>query len=165
MPRNNMLQIRRGTASEWLSVNPVLASGEFGLDYSNNILKIGDGNSTWTELDQFTTSSGYENLTNKNIENSNIGINVPGTGNFSVLTVDGTPVSLSGHSHLLEDLTNLSISSPQHTDMLFYNSGTNNWDVKVSADDTNEALKIEVKHDYGNNVTFSATVWATETRL
>jgi hypothetical protein len=44
-------------------------------------------------------------------------------------------------------------------------SGTNNWDVEVSADDTNEALKIEVKHDYGNNVTFSATVWATETRL
>lgn len=44
-------------------------------------------------------------------------------------------------------------------------SGTGNWDVKVSADDTNEALKIEVKHDSANNVTFSATVWATETRL
>jgi hypothetical protein len=44
-------------------------------------------------------------------------------------------------------------------------SGTSNWDVRVTADDTNEALKIEVKHDSANNVTFSATVWATETRL
>ena len=44
-------------------------------------------------------------------------------------------------------------------------SGTGNWDVKASANDTNEALKIEVKHDSANNVTFSATVWATETRL
>jgi hypothetical protein len=44
-------------------------------------------------------------------------------------------------------------------------SGTTNWDVRVTANDTNEALKIEVKHDSANNVTFSATVWATETRL
>jgi hypothetical protein len=44
-------------------------------------------------------------------------------------------------------------------------ASTSNWDVRVTADDTNEALEIEVKHDYANNVTFSATVWATETRL
>jgi hypothetical protein len=44
-------------------------------------------------------------------------------------------------------------------------SGTTNWDVTVDADDTNEALRILVKHDAINNVTFSATVWATETRL
>jgi hypothetical protein len=44
-------------------------------------------------------------------------------------------------------------------------TSTGNWDVRVNADDTNESLKIEVKHDYVNNVTFSATVWATETRL
>jgi hypothetical protein len=44
-------------------------------------------------------------------------------------------------------------------------TSTGNWDVRVTADDTNEALEIEVKHDYANNVTFSVTVWATETRL
>jgi hypothetical protein len=44
-------------------------------------------------------------------------------------------------------------------------TSTGNWDVRVTADNTNEALEIEVKHDYANNVTFSATVWATETRL
>ena len=44
-------------------------------------------------------------------------------------------------------------------------TSTGNWDVRVTADNTNEALEIEVKHDYANNVTFSATIWATETRL
>lgn len=44
-------------------------------------------------------------------------------------------------------------------------TGTTSWDVTVDADDTNEALRILVKHNATNNVTFSATVWATETRL
>ena len=42
---------------------------------------------------------------------------------------------------------------------------TTNWDVTVDADNTNEALRIVVKHDAASNVTFSATIWATETRL
>lgn len=44
-------------------------------------------------------------------------------------------------------------------------AGSTAWDVTVNADDTNEALRILVKHNATNNVTFSATIWATETRL
>jgi len=44
-------------------------------------------------------------------------------------------------------------------------TGTTNWDVQVSADDTNEALKIEVKHDSSNQVRFSLNIFATETRV
>lgn len=40
-----------------------------------------------------------------------------------------------------------------------------NWDVLVDADDTNESLRLRVKHDALNNVIFSATIWATETRI
>ena len=43
MPRDNLIQVRNGSFSEWLSVNPVLSSGEFGYDYTSNILKIGAG--------------------------------------------------------------------------------------------------------------------------
>jgi len=49
MPRNKLLQIRRGTYSEWTSTNPRLESGEFGLDTTNNRLKVGPGN--WNDLD------------------------------------------------------------------------------------------------------------------
>lgn len=49
MPRNKLLQIRRGTYSEWTSANPMLESGEFGLDTTNNRLKVGPGN--WNNLE------------------------------------------------------------------------------------------------------------------
>jgi hypothetical protein len=44
-------------------------------------------------------------------------------------------------------------------------TATTNWDVQVTADDTNEDLKIEVKHDSANSVRFSLNVFATETRI
>ena len=50
MPVNNLIQLRKGDASSWTSENPVLASGEPGFDVTNNILKIGDGLASWSEL-------------------------------------------------------------------------------------------------------------------
>jgi hypothetical protein len=44
-------------------------------------------------------------------------------------------------------------------------TGTTNWDVEVTADDTNEALRIRVKHDSANQVRFSLNIFATETRV
>jgi len=44
------IQMRRGTAAQWASVNPVLAAGEWGLDTTNKLVKIGDGTSTWSQL-------------------------------------------------------------------------------------------------------------------
>lgn len=44
------IQFRRDTGARWLSVNPVLASGELGLDTSTNRYKIGDGATAWNGL-------------------------------------------------------------------------------------------------------------------
>ena len=46
------IQLRRDTAANWSSVNPVLASGQPGYDTTNKILKIGDGSVTWSSLPQ-----------------------------------------------------------------------------------------------------------------
>ena len=43
-------RIRRDTATNWSTLNPTLASGELGHDTTNNILKVGDGTSTWNQL-------------------------------------------------------------------------------------------------------------------
>ena len=51
MPVNDYILLRKGSSSEWSSANPVLASGEPGFDITNNILKIGDGVTTWPNLD------------------------------------------------------------------------------------------------------------------
>ena len=49
MAVNNLIKVRRGTASDW-TANPVLAEGEPGFDTTNNILKIGDGSTAWSSL-------------------------------------------------------------------------------------------------------------------
>ena len=45
------IQFRRGTASEWGTVNPVLAVAEMGIETDTKLFKIGDGLHHWNELD------------------------------------------------------------------------------------------------------------------
>ena len=49
MAINNLIKVRRGSASDWSS-NPTLSQGEPGFDTTNNILKIGDGSTAWNSL-------------------------------------------------------------------------------------------------------------------
>tara|TARA_B110000971_G_scaffold100915_2_gene103785 strand:+ start:1866 stop:3737 length:1872 start_codon:yes stop_codon:yes gene_type:complete len=51
------MQQRRGTASEWTSENPVLASGEFGFETDTSKFKIGDGINVWNSLNHFTDAA------------------------------------------------------------------------------------------------------------
>lgn len=44
------LQIRHDTASNWLTRNPVLAQGEYGLESNTFLIKIGDGVRDWEHL-------------------------------------------------------------------------------------------------------------------
>ena len=44
------IQVRRGTASDWTSVNPTLAAGEVGFDTTSNKIKVGDGSTAWSSL-------------------------------------------------------------------------------------------------------------------
>jgi len=44
------IKLRRDTAANWASEDPVLAQGEPGYDTTNGILKIGDGSTIWSLL-------------------------------------------------------------------------------------------------------------------
>ena len=44
------IKLRRDTAANWLSNDPILALGEAGYDTTNNELRVGDGVSVWSEL-------------------------------------------------------------------------------------------------------------------
>lgn len=50
MPRNALIQIRRGTSAYWNETNPVLAFGEPGLDTDVNKVKYGNGFTPWFDL-------------------------------------------------------------------------------------------------------------------
>lgn len=53
-----VFMLRRGTAVDWLTKNPVLALGEPGYETSSGKFKIGDGLSKWTELEYFVPGAG-----------------------------------------------------------------------------------------------------------
>ena len=44
------LAVRRDTAANWTSADPILAQGEFGYESDTSLLKIGDGVTAWTGL-------------------------------------------------------------------------------------------------------------------
>jgi len=45
-----LIQLRRGTAAQWTTANPVLATGEMGVETDTNLYKIGNGLDEWSDL-------------------------------------------------------------------------------------------------------------------
>lgn len=53
----NKIQLRRDTAANWTSVNPILGAGEPGLETDTNKLKFGNGVNNWNDLPYFSPGS------------------------------------------------------------------------------------------------------------
>ena len=62
MSRDNLIQFRKGTLSQFNSANPTLASGEPGFAVDANVLKVGDGITPWSGLLGFSVGSGISAL-------------------------------------------------------------------------------------------------------
>ena len=58
------IQLRRDTAANWTSSNPVLRAGELGIETDTLKFKIGNGSSTWTQI------ANYANITSTGLSNS-----------------------------------------------------------------------------------------------
>ena len=69
------IQIRRDTAANWVSSNPVLRAGEVGIETDTLKFKIGNGSSTWTQITNYAnvTSTGLSNSLNDYILASTLG--------------------------------------------------------------------------------------------
>jgi hypothetical protein len=83
MAVQTLLQIRRGTTSEWSSANPTLNSGEWGYDTTTKRYKLGDGLTAWNSL----TYSAIIPSSNDLIGTSGIGV--------SFASTTGIPVTIS----------------------------------------------------------------------
>lgn len=53
-----VFQIRRDTAANWTSEDPTLDDGEFALDTTNRVVKLGDGLTAWSSLDPIGEAAG-----------------------------------------------------------------------------------------------------------
>lgn len=72
------IQLRRDTAANWSSTNPVLNNGEPGFDTTNKILKIGDGVTAWNDLDNKFATDAQGALADSALQPGDIGVTVQG---------------------------------------------------------------------------------------
>jgi len=72
------LELKRGTASEWTTVNPTLAPGEPGFELDTGKLKIGTGTIPWNNLPYATAKT--DPLTNS----VSLGVDTTGQGSGAV---------------------------------------------------------------------------------
>lgn len=130
------IKLRRGLASEWLSIDPVLLNGEPGFEYDTGKLKIGDGSSTWSALSYVSASGG-------------------GGGSSAWGDLTGIPANLSNIGGLTTASGDIIIASGNH---LFHVVN-----LAESIDDRTAQLLVGGSgislsyNDAGNSLTVSAT--------
>lgn len=85
-------QFRRGTASQWTSANPTLASGEFGYETDTGKAKIGNGSTAWNSLSYAITG------TAGTVTSITAGTGLSGgtITNSGTIAIDSTVVTLTG---------------------------------------------------------------------
>lgn len=112
----SVIQIRRGTAADWTSNNPVLSQGEFGLETDTKKIKIGDGTTAYTSLSYLVPFNLNEllDVSNSNA-NSDDFIAYDGVNNQwvfrSVQNTDILPLNLLSSGDSVKDSNNNSILS------------------------------------------------------
>lgn len=55
---SDLIQLRRDTAADWTANDPVLHSGEIGVELDTGQIKVGDGATAWTVLDYIGATGG-----------------------------------------------------------------------------------------------------------
>ena len=100
------IQVRRGTAAQWTSANPTLASGEWGYETDTGKIKIGNGSTAWSSLSYF---GGTGTVTSITAGTGLSGGTITTSGTVSIDTATTVDVSTA------QTLTNKTISASNNT--------------------------------------------------
>ena len=126
------IKLRRDTASNWTSANPVLALAEPGLETDTNKVKYGDGTTAWTSLPYASTLPvgmvpsewyGAPNLTNNSAANNDANYmqfqtqtDWVGNNDYGRSTLSWHDANVSMYSHVQADPYGVSIRNAEWFD-------------------------------------------------
>lgn len=116
------IQIRRGTASQWTSTNPVLAAGELGLETDTGKVKAGNGSSNWNSL-SYVGAGDIEGVT------AGTGLSGGGTSGTVTLSID---TNTTVDKTTAQTLTNKTISGSSNTLSSIGNSSLTNSAITIN---------------------------------
>ena len=104
------IQLRRGTANQWTTADPTLASGEFGVETDTAKVKLGDGTTAWTSLSYFGNLEALNNVGDVTITSASSG---------EVLQYNGSAWVNSGLA--INEVSDVTITSASNGEVLQYN--------------------------------------------
>src|SRR3546814_783690 len=78
----NKIQLRRGTAAQWATANPVLSAGEPGVEVDTLRQKIGNGTTAWVDLPYQVVEGQDMQFPSTRTLNSGAGVERPGVLGF-----------------------------------------------------------------------------------
>ena len=116
------IQIKRGTAASWTSVNPTLSEGELGYESDTGKLKVGDGTTTWSGLEYFGADLALASV------NDLSDVNASAATDGQILTYDNATGNWVNSDLVIAttvtDLTDTTITSVTEGDLLVYRTST-----------------------------------------
>ena len=133
----SIIQIRRDSAANWTSQNPILANGEQGYETDTFLSKFGDGVNTWTALTYFKGYADHDDIANNGGAGSHVTITshiADGTLHFTEASISITESQISDlQSYLLNitaesvgDLSDVTNTTPADKHVLVYDGVTDN---------------------------------------
>lgn len=150
-------QFRRGTAAQWTSANPTLASGEFGYETDTGKAKIGNGSTAWASLAYaLTGSAGTVTSITAGTGLSGGTITTSGT-----IAIDSTVATLTGSQTLTnKTLTTPVISSISNSGTITIPTGTDTLVGRATTDTlTNKTLTTPIITIGQNTPTFTTNAY------
>ena len=115
------IQVRRGTAAQWTSANPTLASGEQGFETDTNKMKIGNGSTAWNSL-SYAITGAAGTITSIVASTGLTGGTITSTGTIAIdtsVTADLTTAQTLTNKTLTAPIINLALNAQTGTTYTF----------------------------------------------